>query len=158
MKKIFMIAATCAAVLATISCEKLEDTRSATPKAVVTKSFTSSFPQAFDVEWEWEGRYWEVSYKTGVRPDITEHEAYYDKDGNWIRTKTDMLLVNVPQQIKDYLAADPVYGTSPFADNDVEYIQTPDGDFYRFEIRYNGKEAEVDVTTGGNITFAKYDF
>lgn len=154
MKKVMMIAATVAAVLAIVSCEKFENRR---PQSHVTKSLTEFTPEAFNIEWEWEGRYWEVSYMTGTRPNITEHEAWYDKDGNWIRTKTELLLKNVPQQIKDYLSADPVYGTSSLSDNEVDYIQTPTGDFYRFDIRYNGREVEIDVTTDGGVELVKFD-
>ena len=110
----------------------------------VRNEFSKMYPDAFDVEWDWEGTYWDVSFRTGSRPNVTEHEAWYGKTGNWIRTKTEIMLSSVPQQIRDFLAADSDYGTAPFADNDAEYIETPSGNFYRFDLRLNGVVVEVD--------------
>lgn len=145
MKKILILAATVFA-LAIISCEKYDDGR---PEQIVRKSFNDTYPEAFDVEWEWEGRYWEVSYETGSRPEGTEHEAWFDKDGNWIRTKTEVLISDVPQDILDLIKADPTYGKASFSDNDAEYIQTPSEDYYRFDLRLDGRETNVDVSKNG---------
>ena len=155
MKKIMMIMAVAVAALVMISCERYDDGR---PEKNVRKEFDKMYPGAFDVEWEWNGTHWDVSFETGSRPDGTEHEAWYDGTGNWLGTKTEMLIAAVPQQIKDYLAADPDYATAPYADNDVEYIETPKGNFYRFDLRVNGVVVEVDVNADGEVTFAKYDF
>ena len=148
MKKMMILAAAVIA-LATISCEKYDDGR---PQQAVRKSFSNVCPGAFDVEWEWEGRYWEVSYETGTRPNGTEHEAWFDKDGNWIRTKTEVLISEVPQEIKDYLAADPTYGAANYSDNDADYIQTPTGNSYRFDLNSNGREVKVDVSEDGTVS------
>lgn len=155
MKRMMIILAVSFAALAMISCEKYEDGR---PQKDVRNEFSKMYPDAFDVEWDWEGTYWDVSFRTGSRPNGTEHEAWYDKTGNWIRTKTEIMLSSVPQQIRDFLAADSDYGTAPFADNDAEYIETPSGNFYRFDLRLNGVVVEVDVNVNGEVTFAKYDF
>jgi hypothetical protein len=80
MKKMMILAAALFA-MATVSCEKYEDGR---PPQVVINSFNDMYPGAFDIEWEWDGRYWEVSYETGTRPNGTEHEARFDNDGNLI--------------------------------------------------------------------------
>ena len=155
MKRMMIILAVSFAALAMISCEKYEDGR---PQKDVRNEFSKMYPDAFDVEWDWEGTYWDVSFRTGSRPNVTEHEAWYGKTGNWIRTKTEIMLSSVPQQIRDFLAADSYYGTAPFADNDAEYIETPSGNFYRFDLRLNGVVVEVDVNVNGEVTFAKYDF
>ena len=155
MKKIFILAVLFTTALPIFSCEKYEDGR---PKKEVRDSFTKANPDAFDVEWEWEGRYWDVSYETGTRPNGTEHESWYDKEGNWIRTSTEVLISDVPKQIKDYLTADPKYGHGNYTDNDAEYIQTPSGNFYRFELRVDGVDVKVDVSPDGTVSFAKYDF
>ena len=155
MKRMMIILAVSFAALAMISCEKYEDGR---PQKDVRNEFSKMYPDAFDVEWDWEGTYWDVSFRTGSRPNVTEHEAWYGKTGNWIRTKTEIMLSSVPQQIRDFLAADSDYGTAPFADNDAEYIETPSGNFYRFDLRLNGVVVEVDVNVNGEVTFAKYDF
>lgn len=155
MKKMIIAAAAFIAAIAFVSCDRYEDGR---PSKDVRSEFARMYPDAFDVEWEWDGMNWDVSFETGKRPNGTEKEAWYDADGNWLRTITDMMLSAVPQNIKDYLAADPVYGTSPIADNEVEFIETPSGNFYRFELSVEGRRVEVDVNVNGEVTFAKYDF
>ena len=62
------------------------------------------------------------------------------------------------EEIKDYLTADPKYGHGNYTDNDAEYIQSPSGNFYRFELRVDGVDVKVDVSPDGTVTFAKYDF
>ena len=155
MKKMIIAAAAFIAAIAFVSCDRYEDGR---PSKDVRSEFARMYPDAFDVEWEWDGMNWDVSFETGKRPNGTEKEAWYDADGNWLRTTTDMMLSAVPQNIKDYLAADPVYGTSPIADNEVEFIETPSGNFSRFELSVEGRRVEVDVNVNGKVTFAKYDF
>lgn len=155
MKRLIVLFVAVIATLGFVSCDKYEDGR---PDKSVRNEFSKMYPDAFDVEWEWEGTHWDVSFETGTRPNGIEHEAWYDDTGNWIRTKTEMLITAVPQQIKDFLAADPTYGTAPYADNDAEFIETPSGNFYRFDLRVNGVVVEVDVNVNGEVTFAKYDF
>ena len=155
MKKIMMIMAVAVAALVMISCERYDDGR---PQKDVRNEFNRMYPEAFDVEWEWNGTHWDVSFETGSRQNGTEHEAWYDKTGSWLRTKTEIAVSAVPQKIQDFLSADPTYGTAPYADNDAEFIETPSGNFYRFDLRVNGVVVEVDVNVNGEVTFAKYDF
>lgn len=151
MKKIAVMIMAAFSALMMVSCDKYEDGR---PQKSVINEFKRMYPDAFDVEWEWQGTNWEVSFETGKRPNGIEHEAWYDTDGNWIRTETDLLLANVPQNIKDYLAADPTYGNAYNTDHDVDYIQTPDGEYYRFELLVGGVQVRVDVTPDGKVTLA----
>lgn len=155
MKRLIVLFAVAVAAVGLASCDKYEDGR---PDKDVRNEFDKMYPDAFDIEWEWEGTYWDVSFETGSRPNGTEHEAWYDKSGNWLRTTTEMLITDVPQQIKDILAADPTYGTAPYADIDADFIETPSGNFYRFDLRVNGVVVEVDVNVNGEVTLAKYDF
>lgn len=152
MKKMMILAAAVMA-LATISCEKYDDGR---PQQTVRQSFNEACPGAFDLEWEWEGTYWEVSYETGTRPNGTEHEAWFDKDGNWIRTKTEVLISAVPQEIKNALAADPTYSGATFSDNDADYIKTPTGNSYRFDLNLDGREVKVEVSEDGTVSPASF--
>lgn len=149
MKKIMIFAMI---ALFAISCEKYDDGR---PDKSARNEFDRMYADAKDVEWDREGAYWKVSFETGTRPDRIEHEAWFDDAGNWIMTETDMFLSSVPQVIKDYLAADPVYGAATVRDNDVEFWQKPDGNFYRFDLRLDGREVEVDVTEDGKVSPAR---
>lgn len=154
MKRIMMILAVVAAFFATVSCDRYEDGR---PSKDVRNEFNRMYPDAWDVEWEYDGMQWEVSFETGSRPNGVEHTAWYETDGTWVQTKTDILLSKVPQNIKDYLMASE-YASAQFDDNDAEYFETPTGNFYRFDMRVNGGEIDVDVTEDGEVSQARYGF
>ncbi len=154
MKKIFAILATAAALFTMASCEKFEDGR---PAKDLRSEFSRMYPDAWDVEWEYEAGVWEVSFETGKRPNGTEHTAWYDGNGNWIQTKTEFAMVSVPQNIKDFLAASE-YGNSRVDDMVVDYYETPTGNFYRFEIMLNGLEVDIDVTEDGKVSLAGLNY
>ena len=83
-------------------------------------------------------------------------EAWYDESGNWVRTVRDVTLASVPAYVLSALE-NSVYGGS-FPDNDVDYVMTPAGNFYRFEIMFEGREVKVDVSEGGEVSLAGYDY
>ena len=156
MKRMMMIAAAMMLLATAVGCEKYEDGR---PPKDVRAEFAKMYPDAWDVEWE---RYgdgkWMVSFETGKRPDGTDHKAWYEADGTWIQTVTDVLLADVPQNIKNYLQ-ESEYGQAQFEDNDAEYFQTQSrDDFYRFDLRMEGREVEVDVNSNGEVTLAQYGY
>lgn len=155
MKKIFTILTVIAAVILSVSCEKYEDGK---PSKDVRTEFADMYPDAWDVEWERNGSGWIVSFETGKRPNGTEHKAWYDKDGAWIQTVTDVILADVPQSIKDYLQ-ESEYAQAQFEDYDAEYFETQTGDnFYRFDLVMGGRDIEVDVNTNGEVTPARYGY
>ncbi len=147
MKKIFAILAAAAALLAMGSCEKYEDGRP--PKGAINE-FERMYPDAFDVEWDYEGSYWEVSFETGTRPNGIEHSAKFDLAGNWMETKTEIFYVSLPQEIKDAFTAK--YGDARLEDNTVDYYETPAGNFYRFEIILNGVKTVVEIGLTGKAS------
>ena len=128
------------AAMAIISCERYDDGR---PSKDVRSEFSRMYPDAY------------VSFDTGSRANPDEHEAYYNTDGSWIMTKTEVLLTSVPEKIKEFLALDPEYGTASFEDNDAEYIETPSGSFYRFDLVSGGKHIHVDVNADGDVNVVK---
>ena len=69
------------------------------------EEFNRMYPDAFDVEWEDEGNYWEVSFEMGEAGSVVECEAIYDKNGNWLCTETEISVNDVPQYVWDALAA-----------------------------------------------------
>ena len=74
--------------------------------------------------------------------------------GQWMRTKSEIFISEIPQQIKDYLANDSTFGNASYADNDVDYIETQEGNFYRFDLIINGVVKKVDVSENGKVTNA----
>ena len=155
MKRILFASAVFAAMLAFVNCDKYEDGR---PDKNIRRDFNAMFPEARDVEWDREGEYWVVSFETGSRPNEVDHEMWFSGAGEWMMTRTEVALSSVPQDIKDFLNADPVYGKASFDDYDAEYIEKPSGNLYRFDLRLDGREVEVDVLEDGTVTAAKYGF
>lgn len=143
-------------VMMTSSCERYED---GIPSKDVRTEFARMYPDAWDVEWERYGKdQWVVSFETGRRHEGTDRKAWYDKDGNWIRTVTDVFLADVPQNIKNYLQ-ESEYGGGVFEDNDAEYFEVSTGeDFYRFDLVIGGREIEVDVNMNGVVSQAGYGY
>ena len=155
MKRLLFASAVFAAMLAFVNCDKYEDGK---PDKTIRNEFNATYPDAKDVEWDREGAYWVVSFETGTRPNDIDHEMWFTDAGEWVMTKTDVALTSVPQNIKDYLKADPTYGKASFEDLDAEYIEKPSGNFYRFDLLLDGREVEVDVTENGVVTAAEYGF
>lgn len=158
MKGNYILGLIAMAAFALVSCDMLDDEisiRGNKPQKQITKSFNETYPDARDVEWEFENGCWVVSYETGWGSDKVEYESWYDAEGNWIMTKREIRISAVPQHIKDSLAADPEYGSSRLEDNEVEHYDVPTVDFYRFDIIHNGREMEIDVTESGEVTPAK---
>ena len=142
------------ALFAASACEKYDDGR---PSKDVRSEFNRMYPDAWDVEWEYEGTCWEVSFETGKRPNGIDHTALYGTDGTWISTSTDILLSAVPEDIRNYLATSE-FGSARIIDNDAEYIETPSGNFYRFDMSAGGERIEVDVNENGDVSLAVYGF
>lgn len=153
MKRMFFVFAVMTAIMTVASCDKYDDGR---PDKSIRRDFNSDYPDAWDVEWEREGQYWVVSFETGARPDGIDHEVWYTSSGEWVMSRTEVAIVDVPRTVKDHLAADPVYGAAAFEDFDAEYIEKPSGSFYRFDMRLDGREVDVDVTESGEVSPAKY--
>lgn len=153
MKRIVVLALAIFGILS-VSCEKYEDGR---PSKDVRNEFDRMYPDAKDVEWEPEGGYWKVSFETGRNPDRLDHEAWYDRDGEWVRTETDVYLSLVPQAVKDLLEASE-YGSGIVDGSDVEYVQTPQEEYYRFKVNVGGSTVYVNVSEDGSVTERNIDW
>ena len=135
-----------------IACDMYDD---GFPTKAIRKEFKAMYPDAKDVEWDREGTYWSVSFETGTYPNRVDHEALFDASGKWVMTETEVFVLDVPASVKDALAASAEYGSLPVNDKDVEYYQTPSGNYYRFDLISGGREIDVDVTEDGKVSLAK---
>lgn len=165
MKRILFIVALTTAVMTMSSCNKydgyaLSDAVRQNSKLMPPKSVTDDMPQeklqipenARDVEWEKEGSLWVLSYDYGRGEGRKEVDVYFDADGIWLMTKTDMSMKEVPQFIKEYVTSSDIYGTARFSDRDAELIETPSGNSYVFEVLLDMREIDIEVTEDGDIT------
>ena len=153
MKKFALLMAIAASVFAVISCDEYEDGK---PSSSVLDRFENMYPGAWDVEGEREGVYWEVSFDTGTPPNEIDHTAWFRSDGTWVRTETDLHISAVPASIKEFLQKSQ-YASALLEDSEIDYIQTPDGNFYQFELVYNGARVKINVTEDGKVSLAGHD-
>ena len=155
MKRIFtafMILA--AAAISLCACDKINGGK---PLKNVQTAFAEMYPDARDVEWEMELTNWKVSFELGTPPDVKECEAWYGLNAKWIRTETDLLESALPQAVKDALAASE-YATAVLDASDIEFVETPDGNYYQLEITLKGVEVKLKVTAEGEISLAGVGF
>ena len=91
MKKLILSVAVLAAVFT--SCD---DDHRFSASQEITKTFNSMYPNAERVEWEPEGGYTvaEFNFK-GV-----ESEAWFESNGTWVVTESDMNYAAIPQEVK----------------------------------------------------------
>ena len=151
MKRILAFTVMAVAALSLLSCEKYEDGK---PSKDVRTEFKDMYPDARDVEWEVERGLWQVSFETGTPPAVKEHEAWYDANGNWIRTETDILASELPQSVKDALAASE-YASATLLPDEIEYVTTPASDYYSLELMFNGVKIRLNVTEGGEVSMPR---
>ena len=150
MKRFVFLTAILLSVSAVMSCDTYEDGE---PVADVLNVFEKMYPGARDVEWEREGPYWEVSFETGSYPDEVDHSAWFTTDGAWVRTETDIFITAVPESIMKAIQ-ESEYASAMLEDTDVDYIQTPEGNYYQFDLIYQGSRIEVNVTEDGQVSRA----
>lgn len=151
MKRMLAFAVMAALALSLLSCEKYEDGK---PSKDVRTEFKDMYPDARDVEWEAERGLWKVSFETGTPPAVQEHEAWYDANGNWLRTETEIFASELPQSVKDALAASE-YASASLLTDDIEYVTTPEGAYYSLELMFNGVKIRLNVAEDGEVSMPR---
>lgn len=151
MKKTLIVFAAMVAIASTLqACEKYEDGK---PLKNVRQEFKEMYPDARDVEWEMEFGNWVVSFETGTRQNVREHEAWYDVNANWLRTETDIPVSDLPEALLKALEASE-YAAPYLVIDDVDYVETPDGALYQVDVRVAGVEIALDVREDGTISLS----
>ncbi len=79
----------------------------------------------------------------GIRKDV-----YFSMGGQWIYTDWDVLKSALPQAVID--AVENAYPNYVFGNDDVDYVQTPAGDYYRIEIEKGNFEKHLKVALDGS--------
>lgn len=98
-----------------------DDDDNYSPDLVITDAFHQMYPGATHIEWERKGEYYVVEF----RHDGKEKDSWFDANGTWLLTETDIPVSQLPQVIKDNIA------TTEYRDwriEDVDYIERKDMD------------------------------
>lgn len=100
----------------------------------VQDNFKKMFPQAVDVDWEKEGKFYTVDFEINT----VDKEAWFDNDCKWRMTESDVLYANLPQIIKTAVENS---NYSAWRIEDIDYIERVDhASFYVIEIEQGEKE------------------
>lgn len=115
------------------------------------KSYISAeYPQARILETETEKGVFEVDIHDGS----VHRELLFDANGGWVRTETEIKRNAVPQNIMDTLSSS-VYAA--YKVDDVSYYETPQGNYYYFELESKSQDVELTVTLEGEIKVVKIE-
>ncbi len=110
------------------------------PDAVIA-AFATRYPSVKVQKWEVEHGYYKAEFVTLER---VEAEAYFTAEGVWAGTEYDYEGL-LPVAIQRYL--DSNYPT--FRVDDIKYVQTSAGDYFKIEIELGEKELKLCLTADG---------
>lgn len=116
------------APLTLISCDDDDELKTFQVPSAVQSAFNSRFPgQA--AKWELDRNLYNAEFwKNGQEVD-----AWFQTDGTWIRTETDVV-GPLPDAVQAYLTTH--YPT--YVLDDADWIETPAGSYYELELERNG--------------------
>lgn len=109
----------------------------------------TNYPQARIVDIDIEkGGMFEVDIIDGTTP----RELLFTASGEWVYTKTELRKNEIPQSVQNALAASEYAG---YRIDDIDFYNTPDGDYHLLELESGSKEVYVKVLPDGSIVLAK---
>lgn len=121
--------ALCAAFCLT-SCDDDHDIPGHRVPGSVLEAFEQQLPNVTPYDWEKENGL----YKAEFYKDGHEGEAWFQPDGTWVRTETDVRIAELPQAVTDYVSTN--YPTHHI--DDAEWVETPAQSYYALELEKNG--------------------
>lgn len=80
--------------------------------------------------------------------DNLSKDVVFDLNNNWLYTSWDLKISELPQAVKD-IVNDPAY--TGYHIDDADYVETPDGNYYRLELEKGTSEIKVKVDETGKI-------
>lgn len=95
--KLSVLALAICGMLTFSSCD--DDDNNYQPDTTVTKSFDTKYPNADRVKWENKNGYQVADFHEGKN----EAEAWFDNNGNWLLTKTEIDYGQLPQAVRESL-------------------------------------------------------
>lgn len=146
MKRLLILAVS--ATVALTACDNLS-LNGIAPKGV-KDVFESMYPNAWDVEWEREGGKLVVDFNDGPY----ERESWFNNDGTWIQTRTELPLNEVPKVVIEATLTS--LGSGWYIDGAVHYLTSSiPSEYYAFECEKVGSPLEVQVTVLPDGTILK---
>lgn len=151
MKTIFLFTALAVILCIGQGCDNNDDLPSPNGNEKVENTFKLMYPDATSAEWEKKGPYWTVDF----REDGKEKEAWFDEDGNWYQTETDLAFIELPEAVKtSFQSGD--YGD--WRVEDVDMFEYKDADtFYVLEVEKGNQDYDLYYSSDGTMIKAVAD-
>lgn len=110
----------------------------------IKETFNTMFPSVI-AKWERERGLYKAEFFNGMGKDV---DVYFKADGTWVRTVTDVYPLELPQVVKDYVAAN---HADRYID-DADWVETPEGNYYLLELDREGQaEIYLRITEDGVV-------
>lgn len=142
-----LVAAVCATSLQ--SCDKDDDYDIRQAPRELVEAFNAKFPGVDGqcVEWEWNGRM--NAYEADFWQDRYEKSAWFSKSYEWLMTETDYNppFSEVPQAVIDAAETQ----NPDYRIEDIDYIETPQENYYNVEMERNDRDIYVDIYADGTL-------
>lgn len=113
-----------------VACDNEEDDIKSPPKTVES-AFAEKYPNAQFVDWEREYGL----YKAEFRNDAAISEAWFEADGSWVKTETNVLPNTLSQPVLDYVALN----YQGYRIDDADWVETPERNYYELELEKGDK-------------------
>ena len=114
MKKLGVIILLVSTMLA-VSCNN--DNDDFRPESVVQEAFDARFPTATNLSWSMSGGVWLADFIFANR----YVSAWFEEDGNWLLTKTEIFAANIPEKLKNAIIES---GYKDWHLDDVDHVET----------------------------------
>ena len=133
-----------------MSCDDDDDNKFI-PESAVTQAFDIKYPDASRVHWENESGYSKADFHT----EGYEAEAWFDRQGNWLLTETDLTYDRLPAAIRSS------FESSEYANwrvDDVDKIERPDTEtIYVLDIERGEAEMNLHYSEDGYLINERTD-
>lgn len=143
MKKMMMLLAA-SAVLFAVACDKDDEVNPIDQlDAATLEAVMNLYPAGNVVDVDTYQDFIEVEVMDGM----TSRDVYFDKQGNWLRTETDVRPTELPSAVTNAIAASE---HAALRIDDAEWVETPDGNYYVVELDAN-PDVYLKITAEGVI-------
>ena len=143
MKKMMMLLAA-SAVLFAVACDKDDEVNPIDQlDAATLEAVMNLYPAGNVVDVDTYQDFIEVEVMDGM----TSRDVYFDKQGNWLRTETDVRPTELPSAVTNAIAASE---HAALHIDDAEWVETPDGNYYVVELDAN-PDVYLKITAEGVI-------
>ena len=122
----------------------------AQPSQGIDAYIAANYPDARIIDIDRENGMTEVEILDGT----VCRELLFDPAENWLYTKTEMRSTDVPQNVMQALESSEY---AAYRIDDIDFYQTPEGEFYRFDLESPAGDVKIDITPDGSLSVAADD-